>query len=231
MPNSEPAHTPAQTVPPRDLEKLVEFLREVDQLKSVERRSLLMDSSRHENSAEHSWHVALMAMVLAPYANEPIDTDHVVRMLLIHDLVEIYAGDTFAYDRAGRKEAAVRERAAAQRLFGLLPAPAQSQMWALWQEFESLSTPESRFAKALDRFMPVLHNYFTQGATWREHNVTLAQVLDLNQIIDQGSTRLWTYVQALLADAAQRGYLHEGEVPPTADNGAEAPGSADASAS
>lgn len=197
--------TPAHA---QSLERTVEFLREIDQLKHVERRSLLMDKSRRENSAEHSWHVALTALVLAEFANEPLQVDRVVRMLLIHDLVEIDAGDTFAYDRTGRHEVAAAEDAAARRLFGLLPPQSRQQMLELWQEFEAQATPEARFAKAIDRVMPVLHNYFTQGATWREHDVSLEQVLELNRCIDDGSSVLWHYIQALLADANRAGHLN-----------------------
>lgn len=218
-PNQTPAHSPAPE-PQTTLHQLVEFLREIDQLKSVERRSLIMDSSRRENSAEHSWHVALMALILAPYANEPIDINRVIRMLLIHDLVEIDAGDTFAYDVVGRQDAAGREDAAARRLFGMLPAASQAEMLALWREFEARTTPEARFAKAMDRFMPLLHNYFTGGATWREHGVSLEQVLDLNACIDDGASVVWTYVQTLLQSAQAEGYLHAAADLPGASHGA-----------
>ena len=206
-PKHTSAHRPAADTQ-ATLHNLVEFLREIDQLKSVERRSLIMDGSRRENSAEHSWHVALMALLLAPYANEPIDVNRVIRMLLIHDLVEIDAGDTFAYDLVGRQNAAEREDAAARRLFGMLPTASQTEMLALWHEFEARATPEARFAKAMDRFLPVLHNYHTAGATWREHGVSLEQVLDLNACIDEGASDVWTYVQALLGNAQAAGYLH-----------------------
>jgi putative hydrolases of HD superfamily len=191
----------------RDIDGLVEFLREIDQLKSIERRSWLMDGSRRENSAEHSWHIALMALILAPYANQPVNVDRVVRMLLIHDLVEIYAGDTFAYDRTGRSEAAQREEEAARQLFAMLPETSREELLALWQEFEARETPEARFAKAMDRFMPLLHNYFTQGTTWREYDVSLEQVLDLNRCINESSSTLWAYVQTLLSRAVDAGYL------------------------
>lgn len=212
--DSPPENSPNTESPKTDLhsqlesiEGLVTFLREIDRLKSVERRSWLMDGSRRENSAEHSWHIALMALVLAPYANEPVDIDRVVRMLLIHDLVEIDAGDTFAYDRTSRRAAALREDEAARRLFALLPPKTEADMLALWQEFETQQTPEARFAKAMDRIMPVLHNYFTEGATWREYNISLEQVLDLNRPINEGSTALWAYVRHLLGKAVDAGYL------------------------
>jgi putative hydrolases of HD superfamily len=192
------------------IERVVGFLREVDQLKSVERRSFLMDRSRRENSAEHSWHIAMMAMVLAPYANEPVDVDRVIRMLLMHDLVEIGAGDIFAYDRAERLSAKVREAAAAQRLFGLLPPAQQEEFLALWEEFEAQATPEARFARSMDRFMPLLHNYYTEGATWQEYGISLDQVMDLNRCIADGSTVLWDYVCALLDRAVAAGYLAPG---------------------
>lgn len=187
---------------------LIQFLREIDRLKTVERRSWLMDGSRRENSAEHSWHIALAALVLAPYAETPVQVDRVVRMLLIHDLVEIEAGDTFAYDRTGRKAVAELEEVAARRMFGLLPVESAAEMLALWHEFEAQSTPEAKFAKAMDRLLPVLHNFYTQGATWREYDISYEQVFELNAGIEQGSSRLWEFVQELLGQAVAKGYLY-----------------------
>lgn len=194
------------TVTP-ELDQQVRFLVEVDKLKSVDRRSMLVEQSRNENSAEHSWHVALCAMILAPYASSSVDVDRVIRMLLVHDLVEIDAGDTFAYDAVGRQDQHVREKLASERLFGLLAGEQKDTVMLLWQEFEAVETPESKFANAVDRFMPLLHNYHTSGVSWRQHQVSRAQVMERMSIIREGAPPLWRYVTELLDDAVERGYL------------------------
>jgi putative hydrolase of HD superfamily len=148
------------------LEQQITFLRELDKLKQVYRQSPLMDNSRKENSAEHSWHVALAALVLAPLADEAIDVNRVIKMLLLHDIVEIDAGDTFAYDPVRRLDQEAREQVAADRLFGLLPAEQAAEFRALWDEFDARLSAEARFAHAVDRLLPVLHNYATGGGTW-----------------------------------------------------------------
>src|SRR6056297_294642 len=154
------------------LEQQVAFILEIDRLKTIYRRTYLTDTSRFENSAEHSWHIAVMAMLLAEHANTlEVDQLRVIKMLLIHDLVEIDAGDTFAYDTAAHADKAAREQAAADRLFGLLPADQAAEFRALWDEFESRQTPEAKFAGALDRLQPLLHNLYTHGRSWREHGV------------------------------------------------------------
>ena len=147
----------------------IEFILEVDKLKHVLRQTILMDKSRQENSAEHSWHIALTVMILSEYAgDEGIDFFRVMKILLVHDLIEIDAGDTYCYDDRGRKDQTEREKAAADRIFNILP-PDQARMFReLWDEFEERKTPESRFANALDRVQPFLHNYFTRGITWQE---------------------------------------------------------------
>jgi putative hydrolase of HD superfamily len=193
-----------------DLAAQIGFLQEVDRLKQVLRQSTLMDGSRHENSAEHSWHVALAALVLAPQANEAIDVGRVVKMLLIHDIVEIDAGDTFAYDATRRLDQAAREAAAAQRLFGLMPAGQQAEMAALWEEFEARATPEAKFAHAVDRLIPVLQNYATGGGSWRVHHVDRRRVVQRVGPIEDGSSALWGYVADLLDDAVRQGYLEDG---------------------
>lgn len=183
------------------------FLGEVDKLKLVLRRSLLMDGSRCENSAEHSWHIALAAWMLAEAADEPVDVAHVVRLLLIHDIVEIDAGDTFAYDVTGRNDQASREAAAAERLFGLLPADQAAHMHELWREFEARATPEARFAHALDRLMPVLHNFATAGGSWRANGIHRGMVVQRVGAIADGSSALWAVIERLLDEAVVRGYL------------------------
>lgn len=192
------------------LEKQIAFLLEIDKLKSVLRRTYLVDDPRHENSAEHSWHLAVMAMLLAEHANAEVDLLHVLKMLLVHDVVEIDSGDTYIYDVAGNESKAAREQEAARRIFGLLPDDQRDEMHRLWEEFEARTTPEARFAAALDRLMPMLHNYHTQGRSWREHRVASAQVIAHNGHMAEGAAGLWEYAEALIKDAVSQGYLTEG---------------------
>lgn len=189
------------------LNQQIAFLLEIDKLKSVLRRSYLLNETRKENSAEHSWHLSMMALVLAEHASAGIDTLRVLKMLLVHDIVEIDSGDTYIYDVAGNETKAVREQEAAQRIFGLLPKDQSAELQALWQEFEARETLEAKFAAALDRLMPLLHNYHTQGRSWREHGITKEQVLRLNRHIAADSQSLWDYAEALINDAAAKGYL------------------------
>ena len=181
----------------------IEFVLEVDRLKEVYRQSYLLYADRHENSAEHSWHLAITALLLAEYANQPVDTSRVIRMALVHDLVEIDAGDTFIYDVAGNLDRAAREGKAADRLFGLLPADQRDEWRALWNEFEQRETAEAKFAYALDRLLPVLHNYFTNCRSWKEHGITRDQALRKNAVIGEGSERIWSLVEGLLRDALE----------------------------
>ncbi len=189
------------------LEQQITFILEVDRLKSILRRSYLLNETRHENSAEHSWHLSVMALVLAEHANAEVDTLRVLKMLLVHDIVEIDSGDTYIYDAAGNVTKAERENAAARRIFGLLPEDQQAELTALWQEFEARETPEAKFAAALDRLMPLLHNSHTQGRSWQEHGITKQHVLTLNRHMDEGSQTLWEYAEALIQDAAAQGFL------------------------
>lgn len=184
------------------------FIREIDKLKRVSRRTLLLDGSRFENDAEHSWHLAVMAVLLKEYANVPaMDLARVIKMVLIHDIVEIDAGDTYCYDEKGNVDKLAREKLAATRIFGLLPAEQQVEFHALWEEFEKRLTPEAQFAAALDRVQPLMHNYFTQGVVWRDHGVTRSKVLDRNRHVQDGSRPLWQFAEALIQDAVERGYL------------------------
>ncbi len=191
------------------LERQIAFILEVDRLKSILRRSYLLNETRHENSAEHSWHLAVMALVLAEHANAKVNTLRVLKMLLVHDIVEIDSGDTYIYDAAGNDTKAERENAAARRIFGLLPEDQQAELTQLWQEFEARETPEARFAAALDRLMPLLHNYHTEGRSWREHGISEAQVMRLNSHMADGSQTLWEYAEALIKEATAKGYLRE----------------------
>ncbi len=196
--------------PNNRLSRQIQFLVEIDKLKGVFRQTWLVDQSRRENDAEHSWHLALMAVLLSEYAAERnVDVLRVVKMLLVHDLVEIDAGDTFVYDRAGAEDRVAREQKAADRIFSLLPPDQADELRGLWEEFESRRTPESRFAAALDRLQPILHNYYTQGKAWQQHGVTSDQVIAQNQHMAEGAPRLWEHARSLIRDAIQNGYLAE----------------------
>lgn len=194
------------------LTRQIEFVREMDRLKTVLRQTYTAKGTRRENDAEHSWHLALMALILKEHANEPLtDSElfHAIKMLLVHDLVEIDAGDTFAYDEEGHRDKKEREEAAARRLFALLPPDQRDEVYGLWQEFEERQTRPARFAAALDRLQPLLLNYIAEGRTWREHGVRSHQVYERNRHIEEGSAALWEYARKLIDDAVQKGYLPE----------------------
>ncbi len=201
----------SETPPPDVSERLAKqmaFIREIDKLKSVYRRTLLMDGARFENDAEHSWHLAVMAVLLAEHANVPsLDIGRVIRMVLVHDLVEIDAGDTYCYDTKGNEDKVDRERRAADRVFGLLPGDQAAEFRALWEEFEARETPAARFAAALDRVQPLLHNFQTRGIVWRQHGVTSSRVSERNHHVVEGSRTLWAYAESLINEAVARGYL------------------------
>jgi len=189
------------------LQRQIRFILEIDALKGVLRRTYLPGADRPENSAEHSWHVAVMAVLLAEHANETVDVARVVRMLLIHDVVEVDAGDTYVYDTAGAEAKAEREVRAADRVFGLLPEDQGRELRALWEEFEEGRTAEARFADALDRLMPVLHNVHTEGRSWREHGITADRVIARNARMSEGSEALWEYARSLIEAAVAKGHL------------------------
>ncbi len=191
----------------------VGFVLDVDRLKSVLRRGRVADGSRYENSAEHSWTLALMALVLAEHAVEPVDVATVVRMVVVHDIVEVDAGDTYVYDDAGRLDKDAREQAAADRIFALLPPGQAEEVRSLWDEFETADTPEARFARSLDRFAGFLLNHASGGAAWRENGITADRVHERNEVIDAGSPALWDEVQRRLADAVERGWIDPGPAP------------------
>ncbi|MCA3896748.1 HD domain-containing protein [Vibrio vulnificus] len=190
------------------LNKQLALLMELDKLKSVLRRTRVKSADKRlENSAEHSWHVALMALLMEEHANEPVNIGRVVKMLLLHDVVEIDAGDTFVYDAVASKQQAEKELAAAQRLFGMLPADQGEDLLQLWLEFEAAQTADAKFGKALDRIIPMLLNYHNQGQSWQEHGVTRQQALTVNQKIDLGSHVLWDKAQEIIEQATQNGWL------------------------
>lgn len=192
------------------LEQQLGFIREIDKLKTITRQTLLMDGSRHENDAEHSWHLCAMALILSEYSNSPIDVAKVLTMLVIHDLVEVYAGDTFCYDVAANKDKLERETVAAEKIFGLLPEDQGAQLKSVWEEFERRESPESKFAAALDRLQPIMHNYATKGAAWKEHGVRRDMVDERNDHIRDGSEVLWAEFRRIADAAVEKGYLAEG---------------------
>jgi putative hydrolases of HD superfamily len=189
------------------LEAQLDFVLEADRLKGVHRRTTLMDGSRRENSAEHSWYLALAARVLAEYAPPGTDIERVVDMLVVHDLVEIDAGDTFIYSAEATRAQPERESRAADRLFALLPEEQARRFRALWEEFEGRQSPEARFAKAIDRLAPMLANWQTRGGTWLQYGITKEQALGNVGIIAEGSEVLGRYARGLIDDAARRGYF------------------------
>ena len=202
-----PTPSPPFAAPER-LAKQLAFLMEADKLKTILRRNrVVSDETRRENDAEHMYHFALMVMVLGEYANAPIDLLRVLKMVLIHDVVEIDAGDTFVYDLAAQAGKRGREERAADRIFGLLPDDQRAEMRALWEEFEAEETAEARFAAAIDRLQPLLCNYYTQGGAWKEYGVRAPQVFARNGKIARGSEELWEYVRGMLNDAVERGYI------------------------
>ncbi|MBE9098595.1 HD domain-containing protein [Vacuolonema iberomarrocanum] len=185
----------------------LQFILELDKLKQVLRQTTLTDGSRRENSAEHSWHIALMAIALSDYAAEPVNVDHAVRLLLIHDVVEIDAGDTFCFDHQANQSKLEREVEAAERLFGLLPKAVGTTFRALWDEFEAGETPEARFAKAMDCLQPLLHNLATAGGTWKKHRITCDRVFQRMQPIKQATPALWGFVESQIVASVDTGIL------------------------
>lgn len=191
-------------------EKQLEFLIKADKLKNVLRQTVLVDESRQETVAEHSWHFALTAATLLEYSNFPkIDILKVLKMALVHDLVEVYAGDTFAYDEAGYADKEEREKEAADRIFGLLPEEQAAEFRGLWEEFEAMKTPEAVYAAAVDRLQPFINNYMTRGHTWRLHKVTSDKVYRRMEVVKQAMPELWGFVDEVIRDSIKKGYIKE----------------------
>lgn len=188
------------------LRQQLTFLIEIDQLKTVLRQSPLVAAPRRENDAEHSWHLAMMVMLLSSYADEPIDVGRTLELVLVHDLVEIYAGDTPLYDTVAGKDQQHREQLAADELFGLLPDDQEARLRALWDEFEDRATPEARFAKAMDRLQPLLLNWMARGGTWHSPGVTADDVRHRKAVIGEASTQLWEAGQRLIDEGEARGW-------------------------
>lgn len=192
------------------LEKQFDFFREIDKEKFIGRQTYLTDGERKENDAEHAWHMAIMTVLLSEYANEKIDVLKTVMMLLIHDLVEIDAGDTYAYDEEGKKTQREREEKAAKRIFGLLPEEQGGKLMALWEEFEAYETPEANFAHTMDNIQPVMLNDATDGKAWLEHGVHLSQILGRNKKAAEGSRELWQYAyEKMIAPNVAKGRIIE----------------------
>ena len=189
------------------LEKQLEFLVKIDEIKKIFRHTRLFDNSRYENDAEHSWHLAVMAVVLSEHANQKIDLTKVIKMVLIHDIVEIEAGDFILYtDQA--QEKSKKEKEAAQKIFSLLPDDQQQVFISLWQEFEAQETPEAKFAASLDRLEPLIQNYLTDGHAWKKHDINKKQVYEANQHINNGAKSLWDYAQKIIEEADKKGYFN-----------------------
>ncbi len=192
-----------------DFERQLDFLLELDKSKKVGRQTYLSDGSRKEDDAEHSWHLAIMAFVLADCANEPIDVAKTMKMVLLHDVVEIDAGDTYAYDKAGNQTKREREVAAADRIFGLLPEEQGRAYRALWEEFEAGETPEARFANSLDRVQPMMLNDASEGKSWLEHGIKKSQVQSRVGPIRDGSERLYEYASGVIEKNVAEGKIRD----------------------
>ena len=191
------------------LKKQMDFLLEVDKLKFIYRQTYLSNGERKENDAEHSWHLALMAVLLQEYSNEPVDVVKVMTMVLIHDLVEIDAGDTYAYDTAGNQTKREREVKAAQRILGILPKDQEEAFRALWEEFEAYETPEAKFAHVCDNMQPFMLNHATGGRAWQEHGVKKSQVLNRNRYLEDGSKTMKQYFDEIIAEHVKEGNLKD----------------------
>lgn len=190
-----------------DFEKQMAFIMELDKIKQIGRQTYLADGSRKENDAEHSWHLALMAFVLADYANEKVDVLKTMKMVLLHDVIEIDAGDTYAYDTEGNKTKRERELKAADRIFGLLPDGQAAEYRSLWDEFEEMETAEAKFANMLDKVQPLLLNDASGGSSWVEHGVKKSQVMARNERTHEGSETLWEYAKGLIEKNVADGKL------------------------
>lgn len=185
----------------------VEFIKEIDKLKFIQRKTRLFNSERCENDAEHSWHLAMMTLVLAEHANQSIDVLKVLKMVLIHDIVEIDAGDTFIYDTNKNHDNTEEELAAAKRIFGILPEEQAKEFIGIWMEFEDGLTNEAKFARSMDRFQPLLQNTSNNGGTWAEYNVNYDKVYNKKKVIEKGSSSIWHYAENLINESVETGIL------------------------
>lgn len=192
------------------LSKQIEFLVEIDKLKTVFRNAFLIaDSDRRENSAEHSWHTAMMAFILEEHAQTQVDSPRLIKMMLIHDIIEVDAGDTNIYDAHAAMDKVSREQRGAERIFGLLPHDQRQELFELWEEYEKGITPEAKFARAMDRLIPLIYNYYTQGKRWKEDGITYAMVLPVYQEIKENCPALWEFALSMINECVSKGYLPE----------------------
>ena len=189
------------------LKKQVEFMLELDKMKNLYRQTYVLHEDRKENDAEHSWHLAILAMLMAEHANKPVDAVKIIKMVLIHDVVEIDAGDTYCYDTEGCKTKADREEKAAQRIFGLLPDDQKKEFYDLWREFENSETDDARFAAVLDRVQPLLLNYTKGGISWKEHGIAKEQVMGRNKEYFGESDEIADLIISVIEDAYDKGWL------------------------
>lgn len=189
------------------LKKQIEFMLELDKMKNLYRQTYVLHEDRKENDAEHSWHLAILAFILAEHSNKPVDVTKVMKMVLIHDIVEIDAGDTYCYDSEGYKTKADREEKAAQRIFGMLPEDQKNEMYDLWREFEDSETNDARFAAVLDRVQPLLLNYTKGGISWKEHGIFKEQVLGRNKAYFDVSDNISELIISIIDDAKNKGWL------------------------
>lgn len=192
---------------PDNLTKQLNFIKEIDKIKYIQRKTKLFNSNRPENDAEHSWHLAMMTIVLAEHADYPIDILKVIKMVLIHDIVEIDAGDTFIYDTQKNHTNTDNELLAAKRIFGLLPRQQADELIAIWEEFEMGVTNEAKFAKSMDRLEPLLQNVSNNGGTWKEFDVDYSKVYEKKKAIKNGSSSLWNYAKNLINESLSTGIL------------------------
>ncbi|ADK83292.1 HD domain-containing protein [Sediminispirochaeta smaragdinae] len=192
------------------LEGQLDFIIEIDKLKNIARKSMVFDGSHFENDAEHSWTISVLAILLREYANFNVNIEKVIIMLLIHDIVEVYAGDTFLYS-AKRSAAHIEEEKSAEKIFGFLEEDQKEYFLSLWKEFEERKTNEAKFATVFDRLEPLVQNYMTQGGTWKKYNVTYQMVIDKTSHIQEGSKEIWDFVKKLLQVCVERGYLAKEE--------------------
>lgn len=189
------------------LKKQIDFMLELDKMKNLYRQTYVLHEDRKENDAEHSWHLAIMAFLLAEYSNNPIDVTHVMKMVLLHDVVEIDAGDTYCYDTEGYKSKAEREEKAARRIFGLLPDDQRDEFYSLWREFEDCETDDAKFAAVLDRMQPMLLNYTKNGRSWLEHDIKREQVIARNAGYFDTADSIGDLMKQVIDDAAEKGWL------------------------
>ena len=190
------------------LDQQLKFTAEIDKMTSILRRTMLIDGSRRENDAEHSWHIAVMALLFSEYTIEPVDVSRAVKMCVVHDLIEIYAGDTFAYDVKGNQDKAQREQAAADKLFAMLPSEQGNEIRSLWEEFDAMQTPDAKYAACMDRLQPFLHNTLTNGHTWVEGQTNSGMVKKRMGIIKEFMPQVYDWVEQNISNAIQKGWLN-----------------------